>query len=108
MCKHTTTIFICGHQERDMLPTSPSCVFGNLHPHGPHAVFHVSKVARICGRCERGNDERAEKAGAELEERALTGAKQGAVAEGRGPVGKGQVAEDGSGSSRKKAFYWGR
>lgn len=70
MCKHTTTIYICGHWMRNMTPTGPECVYGHLHPYGLEAVFHISKVGRICPGCDKGNDERAGRASEEQKRRA--------------------------------------
>lgn len=98
MCKHTTTIYICGHRLRNMLPTSAACARGLLHAYGPDAVFHVAKVARICAVCEKGNDERAERA--EEEEEEEVSVEEVEVVE--------QEQEVEVGGGRKRGFYWGR
>lgn len=106
-----------------MVPTGPSCVFGHLHPYGPEAVFHISKVGRICPRCEKGNDERAERAEEEHRCRAVrfcgmlevvrecedwgTGVfeeeRANQEAESNTKVGKKR-----KGRNSQRGFYWGR
>lgn len=104
---------------QDMVPTGPSCVFGHLHSYGPEAVFHISKVGRICPRCEKGNDERAEKA--EEEHRCCAVGSLEAVREsedwGTGVfeerVSQEEESDEKVGKERKgrnaqRGFYWGR
>lgn len=97
MCIHTTTTYSCGHRLRNMLPTSAACARGQLHAYGPDAVFHRSKVARICVFCEKGNDERAER----VDEVVVVSAEVVEVV----VVVEQQQQEAGG---RKRGFYWGR
>lgn len=84
-----------------MLPTSAACARGQLHAYGPDAVFHRSKVARICVFCEKGNDERAERA-----ERVDEVVVVSAVVEVVEVVVVEQQQQEAGG--RKRGFYWGR
>lgn len=106
-----------------MTPTGPTCVNGHLHPYGPEAVFHTSMVPRICPGCDRGNEERAERAKEEERRASVDGLTKVQRREKRrkrvfaeGELVLGAIHEERQDETTKekgekdvqRGFYWGR
>lgn len=104
-----------------MTPTGPECVYGHLHPYGLEAVFHISKVGRICPECDKGNDERAGRASEEQKRRAAgfcgvldvikeTRSEDERSVEELASQGESvkKVEKHKRGNSGQRGFYWGR